>query len=434
MATVLFASQAQSFEQFATGETAARVQPLDGPAPGQSIDQAFDQFTLAPLSAGDIIDRAVRLYRRHFLVFLRIVLPPSLIAYAGSILLALGMRNFSFERGDARLLLTLGLLGGGGVLWLAGKVLFLMLLGGASRALVKHFFDGEPLRARDAFRAVRERWKGLLGATLLVALLLVIALGLVYLVAAFGLFFYFLIAVWLMNGWPTWVQGLMHFLFGGALLAGGALLLLMVYARVVCVPQALMVEGIGAAAAITRSFRLARRELRRIAALVLFQFCVATSLYWLLIVPLGWYAYWNGVEVGLFSASASLWFNVAQQTLAQLGEILIAPVVLLGFTLLYLDTRVRKEGFDIELLANRVLPPAQYTPASAVPRDNAISWADTFAPVVAVAAPPPAETEFAEVVPLGAPVTKEEAKQFCRNCGTSAAVSQLFCTACGTRF
>jgi hypothetical protein len=38
-----------------------------------------------------------------------------------------------------------------------------------------------------------------------------------------------------------------------------------------------------------------------------------------------------------------------------LSEILIAPIVMLGFNLLYIDSRIRKEGFDIELLANRVL-------------------------------------------------------------------------------
>src|SRR5262245_61126747 len=95
---------------------------------------AFEQFTLAPLSAGDIIDRAIRLYRRHFLVFLRIVLAPSLIAFAGGIFAAMGLRNLSFEHGDRRTLLTLGLLFSGGLLWLAGKALFLMLLGGASRS------------------------------------------------------------------------------------------------------------------------------------------------------------------------------------------------------------------------------------------------------------------------------------------------------------
>jgi hypothetical protein len=95
---------------------------------------------------------------------------------------------------------------------------------------------------------------------------------------------------------------------------------------------------------------------RRIAAIILFWFYVAWSLWLLLMIPSGWYAYWTGVDISPFSAEDPFWYNIVQQTLTQLSEILIAPIVMLGFTLLYLDSRVRKEGFDIELLANRVLP------------------------------------------------------------------------------
>ncbi|MCA1606168.1 MAG: hypothetical protein LC775_12015 [Acidobacteria bacterium] len=34
-----------------------------------------NQLSLAPLGAGDLIDRAVRLYRRHFITLIRIAAP-----------------------------------------------------------------------------------------------------------------------------------------------------------------------------------------------------------------------------------------------------------------------------------------------------------------------------------------------------------------------
>ena len=86
--------------------------------------QAFNAFTLEPLSAGDIIDRAVRLYRRHFLVLLRIVIGPSLIAYAGGIMYTIGVRNFSVERGDTRVALMMMLVLGGMLCYAAGKIIF----------------------------------------------------------------------------------------------------------------------------------------------------------------------------------------------------------------------------------------------------------------------------------------------------------------------
>lgn len=448
MATVFFTPKTQYFDQ-----AAAKADP--GATPLARQTNAFEQFTLVPMTAGDIIDRAVRLYRQHFLVFLRIVLAPSLIAYAGGILWAIGIRNFSLERGDQRILLTLALLGGGGVLWLVGKALFLMLLGGASRSLVWHFFDGTPLRARDAYQAVRERSWSLLGATVLVAILLLTVLMLVYTVGSFALFFYIMFALWLLSGLPQWVQGIAHFLFGALIVVCGVLLLLLTYARVVCVPQAMMVEGKNVFAAITRSFQLASGETKRIAVLVLFQFCVAASLYWLLMIPLGWYGYWHGVEIGFFNTHAPLWFNIAQQTLAQVGEILIAPIVLLGFTLLYLDTRVRKEGFDVELLANRVLPTAEYTPVTEPAVEyqaRTISWDETPSAHEDAAGSESARSsdyptgEFAEVVPLTtspvapatqpAPLAENEliGLRFCSACGTPAEPQRVFCSNCGMRF
>jgi hypothetical protein len=68
-------------------------------------------------------------------------------------------------------------------------------------------------------------------------------------------------------------------------------------------------------------------------------------------------ASWWGVDPNPFNQNNPFWFIIAYQTLAPVSEILIAPVAMLGLTLLYLDSRVRKEGFDVELLANRLMPP-----------------------------------------------------------------------------
>jgi hypothetical protein len=150
--------------------------------------------------------------------------------------------------------------------------------------------------------------------------------------------------------------------FWWALLALG----LLIYSRIVFVPQALMVEGKGVMSAITRSILLAGRDIRKIGSILLFQIYIAWSLLLLLVIPLGWYGYLNGIDINPFNDSAPLWYNIAQQTVTQISEILLAPIALVAFTLLYLDVRVRKEGFDVELLANRYLPPAK--PFAQVPR------------------------------------------------------------------
>ena len=314
------------------------------------------------MTAGDIIDRAARLYRRHALALLQIVLAPSLISYAGMILFSIGIGNFSLVRGDRRILLTMSLILGGGTLYVLGKAVFYAVLGGASRSLFNHFFDGAPIRAGEVYRSIRQRWWSLWGATFLV-LLIVFGFGMIlYFAATLVLVTFLAFYAQILSRLPTVVQVAATTVFGLGMIFVVGWAALLVYSRVVYVPQVLMVEGKEATQAISRSFSLAGGELRRIGALLLFWFYVAWSLWVLLIVPLGWYGYWMGLEIypNPFSAEGPLWYRIAQQTLTQLSEILIAPIVMLGFTLLYLDTRVRKEGFDVEMLANRILPAAEF--------------------------------------------------------------------------
>jgi hypothetical protein len=328
--------------------------------------EAFDSITLEPMSAGDIIDRAVRLYRRNFIALVRIVLAPSLVAYAGGILYDIGRRNFSLMRGDSRLVLTVFMIVVGMLLWLLGKAAFYAVLGGASRSLVYHFFDGAPLRARDVYQAVRERLWSLIGAMFIVSLLLA-GLGMViYFIVIILFIIYAALAAAVGASLPGWMQVVSNVIFGVLIFVIFIAGLLLLYSRVVYVPQVLMVESKSVYHAISRSFSLASGELLRIGALILFWFYVAWSLWLLLMLPLGWYGYWMGVDInpfsGPFSGDDPIWYSIAKQTMTQLSEILIAPIAMLGFTLLYIDSRVRKEGFDVELMANRVLPPPPHEP------------------------------------------------------------------------
>jgi hypothetical protein len=319
------------------------------------MNHPLDSFTLTPMSAGDIIDRAVRLYRHNFLVLLRIVIAPSIVAFAGVILYTIGLRNISLQRGDARFLATGSMITVGLLLIVVGKASFYAVLGGASRSLVHHFFDGTPLRARDVYRAVRERLWALIGATIILGLLASLIAGVIIFIVGFLISIYAIFSSLMILSLPYWLQAISHVIFGVFLTALVIILALLCYSRIIYVPQVLMVEGKSISGSIGRSFALAGGAVMRIAAIILFWFYVAWSLWLLLMIPPGWYAYWTGVDINPFSGEYPFWYNIVQQTVTQLSEILIAPIVMLGFTLLYLDSRVRKEGFDIELLANRVL-------------------------------------------------------------------------------
>src|SRR5262249_50035875 len=143
----------------------------------------------------------------------------------------------------------------------------------------------------------------------------------------------------------------------------------------------LMVERKGVFSAISRSFQLASGELIRIGAVIIFWIYVAWSLWVMMAVPLGWYAYAAGVDITPFNTEVPLWYQIAKQTLTQVSEILIWPIAMLCFTLLYINSRVCKEGYDVELLANRVLPPP---PPIMQPQPSIRQQFDVYAPTPAL--------------------------------------------------
>src|SRR5215468_4328645 len=351
---------------------------------------SFDSFTLAPMSAGDIIDRAVRIYRRNFLALLRIVIAPSLVAYAGSVLISIGWSNATLSKGDARIVLTVLMIVCGSLLWVIGKAAFYAVLGGSSRSLVAHFFEGKPILARNVYSAVRERIWSLIGATLMIGLMMLGVLMIAYFFIIIIAMVFTLMLATIITEMPGWMQTIFTVIV--AVITVGALLLaaLLVYSRIVYVPQILMVEDKGVFNSIGRSFSLAGGQLRRVAALVLFWIYVGWSLLLLLFLPLGYVSDW----VTPFGAEHPPWYDIAWQTVGQLSEILLMPIFMIGCTLLYLDSRVRKEGFDVELLANRILaqppgtPPLYPFPSQLAAPQLAPTWtAQESAPAEAAPAP-----------------------------------------------
>jgi hypothetical protein len=76
----------------------------------------------------------------------------------------------------------------------------------------------------------------------------------------------------------------------------------------------------------------------------------------ILIIPLGWYGYLNGIDPSpINAANWPAWYAIGYSVVSQLSSILLAPIWTLGLSLLYVDERVRHEGYDIELMAARVL-------------------------------------------------------------------------------
>src|SRR5918911_4052571 len=141
---------------------------------------AVNQLSLVPLGAGDLIDRAVRLYRRHFVTLIRIAAPPVIITTLGSLMATVGGRSRRLTAGTLLLILI------GFLIQVGGMLLNMMVMGGAARNLITHLLWNEPFSARTTYRNVRARFGGLLGASVIVAFWLFLAMFLALFAWAFA--------------------------------------------------------------------------------------------------------------------------------------------------------------------------------------------------------------------------------------------------------
>jgi hypothetical protein len=338
---------------------------------------AVNRLALAPLGAGDLIDRAVRLYRLHFMTLIRITAPPVVISAVGSVLVTIGWRAFSQTPSGTALALYSAMVAAGVALSVGGNLFGGVVMGGATHNLVSHLLWNEPVTARATYKAVRARFWGLLFATIIVgfcvtlcACVALVAWYLVFTVSLLIVFaFGFATSPWLSGG-----IGVIGFI---ASTIGGLWVFFLLVGKFAYVPQALLVEGKSISAALSRSTSLARGNVRRLMAITFFCSFATYSALMILIMPLGWYGYLHGIDPSPMQQTEwPAWYAIGYNVLWQSSLILLAPVWMLGLSLLYVDERVRQEGYDIELMAARQLgkmphinaaPPSPFAPAIVVP-------------------------------------------------------------------
>jgi hypothetical protein len=316
-------------------------------------------LSIVPLGAGDLIDRAVRFYRANFVVFVLIAAPPVVL---GTIC-AVGwmmMSRWLFPGGaytptaDVVLYYLFAWLGAV-LIWIVEINVTLSVMGGASRNFVRHLLHGEPITFRETYRNAWSRASGLSGASLIITFLLgvvggaisyfVLIIGSILAILAFGIF----------ESLPE-VGAILAILITLVTFVGSGLLFLLVASRLAYVPQIMLVEGLGVFASLGRSISLASGNFKRFAALVVFTVVAIYSALAILYIPLGWYAWSQGVEILSFEQETTpAWFEIASQLVSQASLILLLPIWMVGLCLLYVDERVRHEGYDIELMANRRL-------------------------------------------------------------------------------
>lgn len=291
---------------------------------------------IRPLRMGEILDRAVRLYRRNFLQFVGIValvqVPVTMVqilisvtTFAGAFeRLGAALENPAAAPGDPFAVFGPAYFAGASVNSAVGILGFILVQGVATTALtvaVLGDYLGSPSPTIfDAYRRIRHKWLQVVGAILL-ALVLAIALGLWWLIPCFG--------------WFT----------------GGGMLLFLWYVIVPLLAPVIVVEDVPPTNAWRRVWLLARRRFWWVLgfALVLYVFNLLVVAGPAAMVSAGGQLFAG--DPFDFSGSRFTVQTVAQSLTVLITGVLYLPIQVASMTLLYLDLRVRTEGLDLALSA-----------------------------------------------------------------------------------
>lgn len=313
------------------------------------MDEATALQGIRPMGLGDILDGSLRLYRRNFGQFLGIVA----IAYLPAVLLQLvamywmlsGMLSAQTGSADDPTSM-LPYLGGTIALAFGSAAIYLIAVPLAQGALiwaVSRRYLGKSISIGEAYRQVLRRFGHLLVAVILTGLA---TLGGTLLCIIPGI--------------------VVSFMFSFATIE-------------VVLEDRDGVEGM------RRSWQLVSYDFWKVVGtLVVLGILVAAAAY-ALSAP---FSLISMIPTQDGNPMAGL--NLVSQAISSLVQIVLQPVQIVGTILLYYDLRIRKEGFDIELLAQAMGEPAKpWGQASAAPGSVlGVSGAPLSAPPSGVILPP----------------------------------------------
>ncbi|KAA3665545.1 MAG: hypothetical protein DWQ04_00070 [Chloroflexi bacterium] len=287
--------------------------------------QASSLPELRPLSLGQLLDRAFRLYRNNFLVFIGIIA----ITQLPAILMQIGLSSFTaLDSTDAflqsqdpdamiELLPIIGIAAGVTILLGLVSGIFAIIGTAAMTRAVADNYLGKSVTIMGSFSKIGRSWLTLFGTLLLMGLIgFFIAIPLV------------LIAIIPCLGWAVAFLG---FVGLGAISA--------------LLTPVVIIEKQGGLDAIKRAWELFRLRSWWVIG------------YFLLIILMAYIVILGPslIAISMFGVIApsagQLVASIVQQSVTYLFSIIFMPIQLAAITLMYFDLRIRFEGFDLMILA-----------------------------------------------------------------------------------
>ncbi|GGG92348.1 hypothetical protein [Silvibacterium dinghuense] len=306
-------------------------------------------YDLRPLSTGEILDRTFQIYRSRFSLFAGL----AAIAAGTSVAMQIIQLLVSAHNGTAahpgpalyRSQIT------NGVITLLASVISLVVYGvvqAATTSAVSSLYLGEATSTGTAFARAREHW------------LRYVVIVLRQVLTGFWPFLGLVVAAFV-------VQGVGHrsasslvisgFIFFAAFLS--LIYCLWAYIRVSLAVPASIVESLRVGAALKRSRKLLVDRKVRVFLVLLF--------LGVLYIVIGAIQTPLAILALRSRGSQAFLIHTITLTLSFISGTLIGPIGAIALCLLYIDERVRREGFDIEWMMGRIAPPAPGTIPQSAP-------------------------------------------------------------------
>lgn len=291
---------------------------------------------LRPLRLGEILDRAVLLYRQNFLQLVGIVALVQVPVTLAQITVSLTTFGDTFSRLGAALnnpaaapenpftVFGPSYFVGASLSSAVGILGFILLQGVATAALTVaiagSYLGDQPPSIGEAYRRIQDKWVQVVGA-LLLSVVLAIVLGFWWLIPCFG--------------WFT----------------GGGMLLFLWYVVVPLLAPIIIFENSSPTVAWRRAWTLTRRRFWWVLgfALILYLFNLLVVAGPAAVVSLGsQFLSGNPLELSVESFTFQ---TIAQSLTILITSLLYLPLQVAAMTVLYFDLRVRTEGLDLALAA-----------------------------------------------------------------------------------
>lgn len=305
---------------------------------------------LVPLGLGELLDKTFSTFRKNFWLFAGImVLPQALMVgvgivvqiYLSGIQMTQNPRTHQLSPASAAAAMRMGLISVGSLI--PHYIIYALALGATTFALSEVYL-GRTTTIRESYRAVYRRvWRVLyvIFSVLIRCFFLFILAGVLL-----GIMIGSIATIATIAPWVAIIVALIGIL---GFIAMGILLVIFLVRYCVAVP-ALVLENLKSRQALKRSVALTKGYLWRLLVVAVLMVLITMTLVSIFQAPFSVAAFLIAAKGG----RPGLWLTIPSLLLGGLAGIVTSPLLMISFAIAYYDLRVRKEGFDLQLMMSNL--------------------------------------------------------------------------------